>query len=324
MIRHPGGRGAVTTDLTAARLRRPGPNGARILLIAGRSWLEATASPDEQRVPVRLLDRLWLSARRGIELDLVCGVGRVLRLLESFAGAWNVAEYDAVVLLPDLGGPPLPHRLQRVLDRLSGVTRILGVSDTPIRSGSALTGPVGGPIGWTELRITPRPGECPAAVAAEAVSTALLGALDGAAPPPPPAEPKPDTVTDHLQRIAVLASSAFAVGSSAIAILAAGRARTLAAVGPVIQDPAIVRAAAVRPLVVLDSWRANRLARDVVPPGEVRFFAAHPLELADGSAMGTLSVFDSEPRLEDEFDADVLRDLAALASAELQYAGSRA
>ena len=120
----------------------------------------------------------------------------------------------------------------------------------------------------------------------------------------------------------MIASSAFAVGSAAIAVLTSGRARTLAAVGPDLGDQACIRAAAVRPLLVLDSWLDTRIARDVVPRGGIRFFAAHPLELGDGSAMGTISVFDTEPRTADEFDPDVLRDLADLASAELQYAGA--
>jgi hypothetical protein len=314
-----------TTDLTAARLRRPGPNGARILLVAGRSWLEATTSPDEHRVPVRMLDRLWLSSRRGIELDVVCDVGRVVRLLESFADAWNVAGYDAVVLLPDLARAPLPPRLQRVIERLADVTRVLGVTDTAIRPGPAEV-PTSADRGWHEIRVAPTPGECPASLVADVVGAALLGVLapGAAARALAPAPSKPDTAIEHLQRIAVIASTAFAVGSAAIAVLTAGRSRTIAAVGPALGDQACVRAAAVRPMLVLDAWRETRLARDVRPRGEIRFFAGHPLELADGSAMGTLSISDTEPRTEDEFDPDVLRDLAVLASAELQYAGTSA
>lgn len=311
-----------TTDLTAARLRRPGPNGARILLLAGRSWLESVSSSDEHRVPVRLLDRLWLSTRRGVELDVVCDVPRVLRLLETFDDAWDVAQYDAVVLLPDLGRMPLPARLQRVIDRIALVTRVLGVADTPIRPGAPEVPAPHSSAGWHELRITPHPGDCPASMVAEAVATALLGVLDPLSRARSIEAPKRDTVVQHLQRIALVASSAFAVGSSAIAVLTGGRARTLAAVGPALGDQPCVRAAAVRPVLVLDTWRDSTLARDVRPRGAIRFFAAHPLELVDGSAMGTLSVFDTEPRTADEFDADILRDLAVLASAELQYAGA--
>jgi hypothetical protein len=309
-----------TTDLTAARLRRPGPDGARILLVAGRSWLESTSSPDQHRVPVRILDRLWLSSRRGIELDVVCGVERVVRVLETFADGWDIAGYDAVVLLPDLGRPALPARLQRVIDRISGVTRVLGVSDVAMRNDDAARSS-GGLVGWREVRIAPEPGACPAALVAEVVGAALLGVLDRTAAPLALA---PLTVTDHLQRIALLASSALAVGSATIAVLADEGARTLAAVGPAMAHHGYVRAAAVRPLVVLDAWQDVRLARDVRPHEGIRFFAAHPLEVDDGSAMGTLSVFDTEPRSEDDFDLEVLRDLAVLASAELQYAGALA
>lgn len=310
----------ATSDLTAARLRRPGPGRSRILLIAGRTWLEATGSPDEHRVPVRLLDRLWLSTRRGIELDVVCDVGRVLRLLESFSGAWDLGAYDAIVLLPDLGRPMLPPRQQRVIDRLARLTRVIGVTDTALREPARPPG--ADDAGWHELHIAPEPGACPASLVAEAVGTALLGVLESDAAPAPAAQPA--SLSEHLRRIAVIASTAFEVGSAAIAVLTAGRTRTLAAVGPALGDQACVRAAAVRPVVVLDAWQETGLARDVRPRGEVRFFAAHPLELADGSAMGALSVFDVEPRSADEFDPAVLHDLAVLASAELQYAGANA
>ncbi|MBW4041817.1 MAG: hypothetical protein HIU86_06770 [Acidobacteria bacterium] len=296
----------------------------RILLIAGRSWLESTASPDEHRVPVRLLDRLWLSTRRGVELDVVCDVSRVLRLLESFGAAWNVADYDAVVVLPDPCRPPLPPRLLRVIDRLASATRVVGVSDAPIRPGAPSETPAGGAIGWHEIRIAPQRGDCPATMVADAVGGALRGALDPHADLRALEAPQRDSVAEHLQRIAVIASSAFAVGSAAIAVLSAGRTRTLAAVGPALGDQPCVRAAAVRPVLVLDAWNETHLARDVRPRGEVRFFAAHPLELDNGAAMGTLSVFDTEPRSADEFDPEILRDLAVLASAELQYAGARA
>ena len=310
-----------TSDLTAARLQRPGPGRSRILLIAGRTWLEATGSPDEHRAPVRLLDRLWLSSRRGIELDVVCDVGRVLRLLESFSGAWDVGAYDAIVLLPDLGRAPLSPRLQRVVDRLARITRVIGVTDTALHDPGRAAGPRD-TTGWNELHIDPQPGECPAALVAETVGTALLGVLGADAAPVPAA--RPAALAEHLQRIAVIASTAFEVGSAAIAVLTAGRAQTLAAVGPALGDQPCVRAAAMRPMVVLDTWRDTRLARGVRPRGEVRFFAAHPLELVDGSAMGALSISDVEPRSADEFDPEVLHDLAVLASAELQYAGASA
>jgi hypothetical protein len=307
-----------TTELTAARLRRPGPGGARVLLIAGRTWLDTAGSPDEHRVPVRLLDRLWLSTRRGIELDVVCGVDRVLRLLDTFGEGWNLRDYDAVVLLPDIGRSAMGSRLQRVLLRMAGITRVLRVTaDQEV----AEVGPIGS--GWTEVRFPHVQGACPAAVVAEAVSGALVDVLERTRLPRH-AAPHVDTVADHLRRIATLAASAFAVQSSAIAVTRGGRPRTLAAVGPLDGPPCPRAAVAPSPTLVLDTWRDERFIGDprLGDRDQVRFFAAHPLEGTDGRAIGTISVSDALPRAADEFDADVLRDLAVLASAEIQYAGA--
>jgi hypothetical protein len=309
------------SDLTAARLRRPGPGGARILLVAGRSWLTTTRASDQERVPVRLLDRLWLSTRRGVELDVVCGVSRVLRLLESPNDGWDLQHYDAVVLLPDPGRSALPARLQRVIDQLAGLTRVLGVSDTAIRPGDPVPSD-GDAIGWEEIRIASSR-QRSASLVADAVGAALHDVLDHDENADVQAPTRIIGIGEHLQRIALLASTALEVGSVAITALVAGQPRTLATVGPVIGDHACLRAGAVRAVVVLDAWHEHRPAGEVRPLGAVRFFAAHPLELADGSAMGALSVFDAQPRTADEFDADVLHDLAVLTSAELQYAGPR-
>ena len=311
-----------TAELTAARLRRPGPGAAHILLVAGRAWLAEGRSSDEQRLPVRLLDRLWLTTRRGIELDVVCGVDRVLRMLESFAGSWNLARYDAVVLLPDPGGRPMSARTQRVIDRVAAVTHVLGVSDSVLRPGVPTD--AGGAVGWDEIRVDPGPDDHPATAAVHAVEGALAAVLRTGAADRVAEVPRPTALVEHLQRIAMLASTTFSVGSSAIAVLAAEGTRTLAAVGSALAGPNWVRTAAVEPQLVLDAWRDSRFRQRATAADGVRFFAAYPLQRADGTSIGALSVFDPEPRSEDEFDCDVLRDLAVLASAEIQYAGARA
>ena len=313
-----GGSGVTsTTGLTAARLQRPGPHGARVLLIAGRSWLAPSVSSDDRRVPVRLLDRLWLSTRRGVQLDVVCGVERVLKVLGAVRGGWDVADYDAVVLLPDLDRPALGARLQRVVDRVSAATRVLRVS--PWHD------PGGAGAAWTDVRIGAEPGDCSAAMVAEAVSAGIAGVLD-AVPAAAVDAAHVDTVTDHLQRIAALAAEAFSVDSSAIAVTALGRPRTLAIVGALDGPPCASAAVSPTPTLVLDTWRDERCAADplLVDRERVRFFAAHPLEGDAGAPFGTISVADPEPRLPDEFDPEVLRDLAVLASAEIQYAGASA
>jgi diguanylate cyclase (GGDEF)-like protein len=51
-------------------------------------------------------------------------------------------------------------------------------------------------------------------------------------------------------------------------------------------------------------------------PG-VRFYAGHPIQSPDGEPVGTLCVFDGSPRVESEFDGETLRELAAMAEAEI-------
>jgi hypothetical protein len=308
-------------EFTVARLRRPGPGSARVLLVAGRTWLAGTGAPDEHRVPVRLLDRLWLSTRRGVELDVVCGVEHALRRLAAAGNPWNLARYDAVVLLPDIGRSALTGRLRRVLDRLAGVTRVLRVTPDPIvAAADDLLGPW---PGRTEVRIAPEPGECPAAMVAETVGAVLTGVL-GASEAPPAVAPHVVGVADHLHRIAVLAADAFAVDSAAIAVTAAGLPRTLAAVGPLDGPPCPRAAVSWEPTLVLDAWRDARFAGDprLGDRQQVRFLAAHPLQRDDGSPFGSICVSDARPREAEDFDPEVLRDLAVLASAEIQYAGA--
>lgn len=309
-------------ELTAARLRRPGPNGARVLLIAGRSWLAATRSPDEHRVPVRLLDRVWLTARRGIELDVVCGPGRVLRLLESFAGAWDLAQYDAVVLLADPGRPHVSGRSARELDRIADVVPVLSVSTGALRrpvdaAPAAAQGP-----GLQRLHVDVPADACPAATVAEAVAAALAGVLDplGRAGLPEQRAPR----LPHLQRIVSMTAAAFAVEAAAIALLGSGPARTLAAVGPELHHGECFAEGPVRSRVVLDTWSHADLVRDerMRRGSGIRFFATEAILTRAGRTIGALTVADPMPRSAGEFDGRTLRDLAVLAAAEIQYAAA--
>jgi diguanylate cyclase (GGDEF)-like protein len=49
----------------------------------------------------------------------------------------------------------------------------------------------------------------------------------------------------------------------------------------------------------------------------VRFYAGHPVAAPGGEPLGTLCVFDDKPRSKADFDAEALRELAAMVEAEI-------
>jgi ribonuclease BN (tRNA processing enzyme) len=74
------------------------------------------------------------------------------------------------------------------------------------------------------------------------------------------------------------------------------------------------------PLVVEDARLDQRFADNphVTGPPGVRFYAGHPLLLRDGSCVGTLCVIDTRPRHLDDLGLARLRDMAQLATRELE------
>jgi GAF domain-containing protein len=55
----------------------------------------------------------------------------------------------------------------------------------------------------------------------------------------------------------------------------------------------------------------------------VRFYAGYPIEAPDGVCVGTLCVFDPEPREFGDADAALLRGLALMAQSELHRSAAR-
>lgn len=49
----------------------------------------------------------------------------------------------------------------------------------------------------------------------------------------------------------------------------------------------------------------------------IRFYAGYPIRIGNGSALGTLCIFDNKPRKFDEEDKQFLRDLGAMAEGEI-------
>jgi PAS domain S-box-containing protein len=74
-----------------------------------------------------------------------------------------------------------------------------------------------------------------------------------------------------------------------------------------------------QPLVVPDAQADGRFADNPFVMGDphVRFYAGEPLTAPDGSIVGTLCVFDQQPRVPSVEDMQVLHDLAQLAQMEL-------
>ena len=71
-------------------------------------------------------------------------------------------------------------------------------------------------------------------------------------------------------------------------------------------------------LVVEDAQRDARFsAMPSVAGGVVRFYAGHPVEAPDGQRVGTLCLFDAEPRPFTSADRSLLRELALRVQAEL-------
>jgi GAF domain-containing protein len=72
-------------------------------------------------------------------------------------------------------------------------------------------------------------------------------------------------------------------------------------------------------LVVEDATLDQRFTDNPMVTGDpnIRFYAGHPVAAPTGERLGTLCVFDSEPRDEAEFDAEALEELAAMVEAEV-------
>jgi signal transduction histidine kinase len=122
-----------------------------------------------------------------------------------------------------------------------------------------------------------------------------------------------------LQALVALAAQICEVPSAVINLITASEQVQIAAVG---MDPSVCAredsmCAAVLheadPVIVADASRDPRFAQNPFVNGvigEVRFYAANHLVTPDGVAIGTLCVFDGEPRELDGDQRDALRTLA--------------
>ncbi len=343
------GRGAV---LVRARLHRSGTKPLKVLLVGDRGLLL------EQRggasLAQRALDRIWLGARHGVDLDVLADLDPVLERVTGDFAAWRTWRFDAVVLA--VGDGLSDRRRVRALHRVLALLQADGDRGTPV---VLLTS------GWTghrgpvdeELRllrrieaaapVALRAAEVPvraepveqarawaAVIGTEVVAALATGPGRGDAEPQGEVERQraldelgvvgrpPDPRLDDLVR---LACTAFGAESAEINFIDRDRQWKMAVAGaergenPRAHSFCSQTILRPEPLVVGDA-RLDPVLRSsplVSGPNPIRFYAAHPIESADGYRIGSFCVYDREPRDVRGLDLAVLRDLALLAQAEL-------
>jgi GAF domain-containing protein len=139
-----------------------------------------------------------------------------------------------------------------------------------------------------------------------------LGVLDG--------DPDP-----HLTELAELARTVLGTASAEINVLDHDRQWKVAVAGAVpAATPRSVSfcghtIAGPGPMIVGDAAADPAFADNplVTAPVPIRFYAGYPIESVDGYRVGTLCVYDPEPRDPASVNVELLRDLALLAQAEL-------
>jgi excisionase family DNA binding protein len=131
---------------------------------------------------------------------------------------------------------------------------------------------------------------------------------------------------DAFDRVTWLASHATSCPMALITLLSAQRQWFKSRVG--VDERETARAQAFcshalmhdAPFVVEDALSDARFADNpmVVGAPYIRFYAGYPVRTADGLALGFLCVLDTEPRRLREREMRALRELAAIASSEVQ------
>jgi GAF domain-containing protein len=112
------GRGS---RLAMQRLHHSGAQPVKVLLIGDRSHLFADL--DDATLAERAADRMWLSTRHGVDLDVLTDLAPVLRAVQGVFRTWRLWRYDVVLVAlgEGLDTARRPRTLARVGDLLEEV-----------------------------------------------------------------------------------------------------------------------------------------------------------------------------------------------------------
>ncbi|MDH2442916.1 GAF domain-containing protein [Amnibacterium sp. CER49] len=340
-------RGVLWGAFAVRRLHRTGAGPQRVLVLGSRSLLRAQ---DRRRalaqLPEDLADRLWLSTRRGIDVDVVWELRSMFRAVLNGLTALRISRYDAVVLLSAaesdqssrariridrlraaiLGqmspagqflavvlGDERAAAKQAEAGRSSGAAPILAALETPKAAAAAIA---------RRLQLTTKPdtghdadrsdGSGDEVDADRARAVEALSLRD-----------RPDD--EVLQRIVEQAGERFGTRFAELNIIGRDVQWSLAAAGLHRGERSTEKSLCGRaiqrsgPTILHDTLR--EMPVDDIPrvaDGRlVRFYAGHPIQSIGGHRIGVLCVYDTRPhRLLDD-DVDALRDLALLTEARV-------
>lgn len=340
--------------LRVRRLHHTGPAPVRVLVAGDRAALRSGGSGVE--LPDRVLDRVWLSTRRGVDVDVVSDLKPVLQAVDRTFADRRLGQYEAVVVVVDdrLESPfrfrtvhRLEELLQRVLAGTAGGSRVI-VAEVPAADADG-----GRHVGASRSRIertvralgTPRVAFCGSGdrPLVDAVSDEIRAGLEvqaedtaGRRRAVADDEERRQQALDELgvvgrapdarlDDLVELARTAFGTESAEINFIDRDRQWKMAVAGsergsnPRAHSFCAMTIRQAEPTVIPDATRDPRVRNSPLATGPhpIRFYAAHPIESPEGYRIGSFCIYDSEPREPEEINLEVLRDLALLAQAEI-------
>ena len=110
-----------STRLAMQRLHHSGARPVKVLLIGDRAHL--LGEVEGRTLAERAADRMWLTTRHGVDLDVLSDLAPVLRAVQGVFRTWRLWRYDVVLVAlgEDLDSARRPRTLARVGDLLEEV-----------------------------------------------------------------------------------------------------------------------------------------------------------------------------------------------------------